>query len=112
MTNPSGLDPTEFNVIVQLDEQKEKTDGGVWLPPTKQDRDELEMDEGTLVAVSPVAFTYENWPEDARRPQSGDRVLFARYSGVLHERGGKKFRIIKDRSIIAVVTPTPIRAVA
>lgn len=112
MSNISGLDPAEFNVVVQLDDQQEKTAGGIYLPPSKQDRDELEMDEGTLVAVSPVAFTYESWPDDARKPQPGDRVLFARYSGVLHERGGKKFRIIKDRSIIAVVTPTPIRAVA
>lgn len=112
MSNPSGLSPMEYNVVVQLDPIEERTAGGIIVPVSKQDRDELAMDEGTLVAVSPHAFTYADWPEGSRKPQPGDRVLFSRYSGAIHERGGHKFRVLKDSSIIAIVEPPALAAVA
>ncbi len=101
--NDSGLMPLEFNVVVRLDKAEEKTAGGIYLPPSKQDRDTFECEEGDLVAVSPLAFSYADWPEDARLPQIGDRVLIARFAGVLRERGGRDFRIVKDKDIVAVI---------
>ena len=98
-----GLIPMEFNVVVELDPIEEKTLGGIILPSQKVDRDKLEAEEGTLVAVSPHAFTYAEWPEGARMPQVGDRVLIARFAGVLRERDGKSLKIVKDKDIIAVV---------
>ena len=102
------LIPMEFNVVVELDPVEEKTAGGLYLPPTKVDRDKLEAEEGTLVAVSPHAFTYAEWPEGSRQPRVGDRVLIARFAGVLRERDGKSLKIVKDKDIIAVVEkPSP-----
>jgi co-chaperonin GroES (HSP10) len=113
MTNDSGLNPVEFNCVVKVIPIEKKTPGGIIIPESKTDRDELAMDEGTLVAISPHAFTYADWPEGTRKPQSGDRVLFARYSGALIERNGSKFRVLKDSAIIATVdTPTALAAVA
>ena len=106
MTNKSGLIPSEFNVVIEMDPVKDKTAGGIFLPETKKDRDELSTDEGTLVAVSPHAFSYADWPEGATPPQVGDRVLFAQYSGRIWERGAAKFRILKDKDIVAVVDTT------
>lgn len=97
------LIPMEFNVVVELDPVEEKTAGGLILPQAKVDRDKLEAEEGTLVAVSPHAFSYAEWPEGARQPQVGDRVLVARFAGVLRERDGKSLKIVKDKDIIAVV---------
>jgi co-chaperonin GroES (HSP10) len=97
------LIPMEFNVVVELDPVEEKTAGGLYLPTSKVDRDKLEAEEGTLVAVSPHAFTYAEWPDDARKPQVGDRVLIARFAGVLRERNGVSLKIVKDKDIIAVV---------
>lgn len=99
----SGLLPMEFNVVVRLDPTEEKTSGGIILPQTKTDRDELANEEGTLEAVSPHAFTYADWPDGAYQPKPGDRVVFARYAGAIHERNGAKFRVIKDKDIVAVV---------
>lgn len=112
MSNASGLYPCEYNVVVELDPVEEVSKGGIIIPKSKQDVDEIANQEGTLVAVSPMAFSFAEWPEEARKPQPGDRVLFSRYAGAIHERHGKKFRILKDRDIVAVIEPPSLAAVA
>lgn len=104
--NLSGLLPMEFNVVVEMDPVEEKTAGGIIILDTKKDRDKLAADEGTLIAVSPLAFTYENWPADSRKPRPGDRVLFAQYSGRLWQpqgENGPSYRILKDQEIVAII---------
>ncbi len=105
MTNCSGLTPVEFFVVVALDPQTEKTAGGIILPNQVKDADKLATQEGELVAVSPLAFNYDNWPEGSRKPQVGDRVLFRRYAGALHERDKRDYRLLNDKDIIAIVEP-------
>lgn len=113
MSNASGLSPCEFNVVVEMDPTEEVTKGGIILPGSKTERDKLATEEGLLVAVSPHAFTYADWPEGVSPPVVGSRVLIARYSGALHERGGKSFRIVKDKDIVAVVdAPVALAAAA
>ena len=112
MTNESGLAPCEFNIVIRMDPTEQKTAGGIILPTTKTDRDELATDEGTLVAVSPHAFTYADWPEGVRPPKAGDRVLFAQYAGRIWKRGDTTYRILKDKDLVAVIEPQPALAVA
>lgn len=97
------LIPMEFNVVVELDATEEVTKGGIILMKQTVDKNQLEAEEGILVAVSPHAFTYADWPEGSRKPQIGDRVMIARFAGVLRERDGKSLKIVKDKDIIAVV---------
>lgn len=112
MQNSSGLVPMEFNVVVRVDVVEKKTPGGIIIPDSKTDRDEMAMDEGTLEAISPHAFSYAEWADQAP-PQPGDRVLFAQYSGRIWERNGIKFRILKDKDIVAVVeAPASLSAAA
>ena len=113
MVNSSGLIPVEFFVVVELDPAEEKTKGGLYLPPSVQDKDKVSAQEGTLIAVSPHAFDYAaDWPEGSK-PQVGQRVLFKRYDGSLHERGERQFKLLNDKSIIAIVeAPAELRAVA
>lgn len=112
MTNESGLRPMEFNVVIRMDPVEEKTAGGIIIPVTKTERDELAADEGTLVAVSPHAFSYANWPEGISPPQVGDRVLFAIYEGRLWKRGDVTYRLVKDKSIVAVIERSATLAAA
>jgi co-chaperonin GroES (HSP10) len=101
--NTSGLTPLEFFVVVELDAQAEKTAGGIYLPPQSKDADELSTQEGTLVAASPHAFTYaDGWPEGSK-PQAGQRVLFKKFAGALHERNGRKYRLLNDKDLVAIV---------
>lgn len=111
MQNSSGLQPLEYNVIVRMDAVETKTAGGILLPDTKKDRDEMAADEGTLVAISPHAFDYADWGAHPK-PKEGDRVLFAQFDGRLWERGGVKYRILKDKSLIAVLDQPALAAVA
>lgn len=110
------ISPVEFNVVVELDAREEKTAGGIILTTKTTDADELASDEGTLVAVSPMAFSYAEWPEGERKPQVGDRVLFKRYEGILRKGkdGEPSHRIFSDKAIMAVVEPAsvPLAAVA
>jgi chaperonin GroES len=104
-----ALHPMEFQVVVQPDPVEEKTKGGIILAQSTVEADELAADEGTLVAVSPHAFSYAEWPEGARKPQVGDRVIFSRYAGtfrkpkVTEDRKTPPLRIMPDKAILAVI---------
>lgn len=106
-TNASGLIPVEFFVVVALDPAEEKTAGGIILPTQVQDKDKLAAQEGRLIAVSPLAFNYDNWPPGSRKPEVGDKVLFKRYQGHLIEReieGQKRaFKLMSDKDIMAIL---------
>lgn len=102
--NDSGLSPTGFNVVVRMDTAETVSPGGIIMPEKVQERDKLAVEEGELVAVSPLAFNFAEWP-DGSHPQVGDRVIIKRYDGLLRERGGRDYRIVEDRSIVAVIEP-------
>lgn len=105
--NRSGLTPVEFYVVVELDPAEQKTAGGIILTSATQDKDKLSAQEGTLVAVSPHAFSYaDDWPEGSV-PQVGQRVMFKRYEGTPYEPEGEqgpRFKLLNDKSIIAIVS--------
>jgi len=109
--NTSGLMPLEFFVIVELDPTEERTPGGLILPSKVQEQDKLATQEGTLIAASPHAFTYaEGWPEGSK-PEVGQRVLFKRYAGHLHEREGKTYRVLNDKDLVAIVSEPVSKAI-
>lgn len=108
----SGLELVEYNVAILPDAVEQVSPGGIII--VTSERNEWEVQEGTLDALSPHAFSYAEWPADARIPEVGDRVLFAKYAGSLIERNGRKVRICKDKDIIAVVqrASVPLAAAA
>lgn len=106
MKNESGIHPTEYKVLIQPVKVEEKTKGGIILPEEHKDREQFAQMEGTLVAVSPLAFTYANDTEWAKadRPKPGDKVLFAKYAGAkVTGRDGKEYRIANDKDVAAVL---------
>lgn len=113
MTN---LRPMEFNVVVKPDAIEEKTAGGIILTSSTVDADKLAADSGVIIALSPLAFSYAEWPEGTVLPQVGDRVVYARYAGTLRKAkpgsGEDDLRILKDKDIMAVVEHAPSLAVA
>lgn len=104
-SNPSGINPTEFKVVVFPKPVGEKTTGGIIIPEQTRERDQYAALEGELVAVSPLAFTYAEWPTNAPKPKAGDRVIFAKYSGIkLEGKDGREYRIVNDKDIAAVLS--------
>jgi co-chaperonin GroES (HSP10) len=100
--NKSGILPTEFNVLVLPDPVEEVTKGGIILTDPTKESDKHAAVEGTLVAISPLAFTYEDW-EDVHKPKVGQKVIYARYAGNLFDgNDGKEYRLLKDKDLLAV----------
>jgi len=60
--------------------------------------------KGTIVEVSPGAFSYHMWPSWVEIPKAGDRVLYARYGGTLQTgKDGIVYRMVNDKDIGAVI---------
>jgi chaperonin GroES len=104
LKNQSGINPTEYRVLVKPEKVEEKTQGGIIIPDQTKDRDQYAVVKGTLVSVSPLAFTYADWPEGSRVPQPGDRVAYEKYAGALMKgNDGEDYRVVNDRDVHAVL---------
>jgi chaperonin GroES len=103
--NPSGIVPVEYKCLIRPVIVEEKTKGGIIVPDQVRERDQYAVQEGEIVAVSPLAFTYHDpWPDEAVKPKAGDRVLFAKYAGGTRKGAdGVEYRLINDRDISAVL---------
>lgn len=94
------FEPLAFNVVVELDPTEEVTKGGIILIDNETERRKLGAEQGTLVAVSPLAFS--SLGEGAPSAPVGCRVLINRHVGVIKEYQGKNYRIVEDKSVIAL----------
>jgi co-chaperonin GroES (HSP10) len=107
MKNESRINPTEYKVLIAPIVVDEKTKGGIILPDEFKGREQFAQMQGTLVAVSPLAFTYaddEAWG-GSPKPKPGDKVLFAKFAGAaVKGMDGKDYRIVNDKDIAAVLT--------
>lgn len=83
------LKPLADRVLIEVDVEETKTAGGILLPDTAQKKSQ----KGTVIAVGSgkVLDNGERLPFEVA---VGDRVLFAKYSGVDIEEGGKKFLLL------------------
>ena len=103
----------EYKVIVKPDRIEEKTAGGIIIAPMTKDREQFAVQTGTIQAVSPHAFSYAEWPEGARKPQVGDRVVFGKYKGSSFGKDDEEVRILSDKEIDAIIDEAAeLRAVA
>jgi chaperonin GroES len=106
IVNTSGIQPLDLRVLVLPDAVEEKTAGGIILPDQHKDRERYAMMHATLVAAGENA-----WEEatarspNFTRPLPGDRVVIAKYGGVmLTGKDGKDYRIMNDEDVVARVT--------
>lgn len=89
------LKPLADRILVEVDVEESKTAGGILLPDTAQKKSQ----KGTVIAIGSgkVLDNGERLPFEVA---VGDRVLFAKYSGVDIEEGGKKFLLLSERDIL------------
>ncbi len=98
--NPSKVKPVEFKVIVELDEVESKTKGGIIIPLTLVEKQQMTQVLGTLIAVGGNCF--EEWKDPI--PKIGDRVYVARAAGyVIKGADGKEYKLMNDQDIAALI---------
>lgn len=108
ITNPSGILPTEFKVLIDPIPVEKKTIGGIIIPETTQESEKFAQIKGRIVAVSPLAFSYaskEEWvAAGAEKPKPGDLVLYAKYAGVRTKgKDGKEYVLANDKDVVALI---------
>ena len=102
--NNSGIRPVEYNVLVRPVDVEQKTKGGIILPESKIEKDAFARTEGVIVAASPLAFDFAQWPDPAQKPKVGDQVIFSRYNAdEVTGRDGGKYWLMKDKAIVGVI---------
>lgn len=115
--NP-GFYPVEYKVIIAPEEMETVTKGGIILSDRTKETEALAQVRGLLVDVSPLAFNFDQWPEDRAelRPKPGDHVIYGKYLGTLVTGDdGREYRVLHDKDIMGVVKRSnaePLRAVA
>ena len=103
MLNPTGIHPIEFKVLIKVDELKDRSSGGIFLPEHAIEREQIAHDRGVLVDSSAMAFS--DWR--GRKPEIGDKILFNKYAGSViqfRQNGAvQRYRLCNDKDICAIL---------
>ncbi|MFN2303688.1 MAG: co-chaperone GroES [Anaerolineales bacterium] len=91
-----SIKPLGNRIVVQPIEEEEITAGGIVLPETAKEKPQ----KGTVLAVGPGERNDEG-KHVALEVESGDTVLFAKYSGTEIKYEGKKLLIMRESDILA-----------
>jgi chaperonin GroES len=92
------LRPLQDRVLIRRVEPEAKTSGGIIIPDTAKEKPM----EGEVVAVGPGARDEEGRLH-ALDVKTGDRVLFAKWSGTEIKLDGEDLMIMKESDIMGVI---------
>jgi chaperonin GroES len=93
-----NLKPLADRLVVEPIEQEEVTASGIYVPETAKEKPQ----EGKVIAVGPGRRD-----DDGNRIEmdvaKGDKVLYAKYAGTEVKLEGKKYLILKESDILAIL---------
>lgn len=102
MSEKIGVRPVEFKVLIRVDEVEEMTKGGIILPSVALDRGMIEQESGEIIAMGECACSeLDIWGKNP--PKVGDKVIFSKYAGANIKKLGKKYRLIQDKDLGAIM---------
>lgn len=93
-----NLKPMGDRLIVEPIEQEEVTASGIVLPETAKEKPM----QGKVLAVGPGARK-DDGSRAAMDVNQGDTVLYAKYAGTEVKLDGKKYLILKESDVLAIV---------
>jgi chaperonin GroES len=94
-----NLKPLADRVVVEPIERDEVTASGIYVPETAKEKPQ----EGKVVAAGPGRRD-ESGKRIEMDVQEGDRVLYAKYAGTEVKLQEKKYLILKESDILAVLS--------
>lgn len=87
-------------MLILPEQVEEVSAGGIVLPEITQEREAMAQMYGTVIALGSHCFSGEPEPWC----KVGDKVVFAIYAGQIFKgNDGKRYRLIRDKEIVAVV---------
>ena len=92
------IKPLADRVVVQPDAAEEKSEGGIILPDTVQEKPQ----KGKIVALGAGKISDSG---ELIKPEVkvGDKVLYGKYSGNEISLGGEEYLIMRESDILAVI---------
>src|SRR5712692_10526935 len=93
------LRPLADRVIVEPLEGEEKTASGILLPETAKEKPQ----EGLILAIGPGRWDEEGKKRVEMEVALGDKDVFAKYSGSEFKLDEKKYLIMSEKDILAVL---------
>ena len=97
MSNESGINPVGWRVLIKPQEVREVSEGGIILTTeVTKDREQMGNTTGIVVSMGDQCYADEPTPWC----QVGDKVIFAKYAGLLYlGKDGFKYRMVNDKDI-------------
>ncbi len=93
-----NIKPLDDRLVVEQHEAEDRTAGGIVLPDNAKER----PTRGTVLAVGPGKML----DTGNRAPlcvKVGDEVIYGKYSGTEVELSGKKYTVLRENDVLAVV---------
>lgn len=102
MENTSGIWPCGHRILVLPEQVETKTESGIYVvTPQTEKLEDMAQTFGVVVAMGKTCYNDQPSPWC----NVGDRVSFAKYSGLLNTgKDGKKYRVINDLDIVSIVS--------
>jgi len=98
MAKVKDIRPLADRVLVEPVEKEETTASGIVLPETAKEKPQ----EGVVLAVGPGRLM-EDGTRAPMEVKAKDRVLYAKYAGTELKRDDKKYLILGEKDILAVL---------
>ena len=98
--------PMNWKVLIQPNEIKAETKGGILLPDKVKENEQILTAHGTVMAVGELAYrerdTGERWKQEIV-PQVGDKVTYGKYAGQKIVVNNVRFLLLNDDEITAIL---------
>ena len=95
--------PTGWRILILPYQGTAKTSGGVFIPGSVQEKNQISTQAGYVLKVGPLAYRDSNKFPDGPWCQEKQWVMFARYAGSRFQIDGGEVRILNDDEILASI---------
>ncbi len=92
------IKPLDDRIVVEQASAEEKTAGGIVLPETAKEKPQ----RGKVLAVGPGKLL-DSGQRGTLNVSVGDEVFYGKYSGTEVEISGKKYTVIRESDVLAVL---------
>ena len=98
--------PMNWKVLIQPNEIKAETKGGILLPDKVKENEQILTAHGTVCAIGELAYrdrdTGQSW-RMTRLPKIGDQVTYGKYAGQAIVVQNVRFLLLNDDEITAIL---------